>query len=96
VCFALCLAGLVSSIGRGLSKLRRNSEGKNTSATASSYSLASDSDATMATTQPITSKSMPAASYRPGDGDMLPATTPVVMRKRRMSGETMPFSATKR
>ncbi|XP_076464464.1 uncharacterized protein LOC143296429 [Babylonia areolata] len=87
------LQGIVSSIGRGFAKLRRSTDGKNTSATCSSEYQEGEAvqipqSESLSVTQPPLELSLP-----PQDQ---PIVTPVVMRKRRMSGESVPFSATKR
>ncbi|XP_070181705.1 uncharacterized protein [Littorina saxatilis] len=85
------LQGLVSSIGRGLSRLRRNSEGKNNLTSGSNYSLPNESEIA---SQPQ-SQSLSVTTNQEDHIMLQPAATPVV-RKRRISGEAVPFSATKR
>ena len=86
-------AGLVSSIGRGFAKLRRNSEGKNNLTSGSNYSLANESELAPHSQSLSVTTHQGELSLPPAP----PSATPVVMRKRKMSGEdVMPFSATKR
>ena len=86
-------SGLVSSIGRGFAKLRRNSEGKNNVTSGSNYSLTNESELASHSQ----SLSVTAHHEEFGPPPTQPSATPVVIRKRKMSGEeTVPFSATKR
>ncbi|KAL8622847.1 hypothetical protein ACOMHN_026968 [Nucella lapillus] len=88
------LQGIVSTIGRGLNKLRRSTDGKNTSATTSGLDSQDSEMAQTSQSESLWVSQGPAELSLPPQDQVM--ATPVVMRKRRMSGDNMPFSATKR
>nr|KAG5692522.1 hypothetical protein BaRGS_018727 [Batillaria attramentaria] len=85
------LQGLVSSIGRSIAKLRRSTDGKNNLTSSSQMSLSNESG--MASQSQSQSLSKTQETSLPPSA---PSATPVVMRKRKASGEGVPFSATKK
>ncbi|XP_050406492.1 rho GTPase-activating protein 11A isoform X2 [Patella vulgata] len=76
--------GFVSSIANGIAKLRRSTDGKE----AKTGNITQSSSCSINTTANECSISQNATEH--------PLTTPVVMRKRKASGEVIPFSATKK
>ncbi|XP_046351286.2 uncharacterized protein LOC124131838 [Haliotis rufescens] len=75
------LQGIVSSIANGLAKLRRSTDGKNGNSSQNMTTASNESAQSL-------SGSLEHTHY--------PTTTPVVIRKRKASGEVIPFSASKK
>nr|KAG5693919.1 hypothetical protein BaRGS_008188 [Batillaria attramentaria] len=89
------LQGLVSSIGRSIAKLRRSTDGKNNLTSSSQMSLSNESG--MASQSQCHSQSQSQSKTQETSlPPSAPSATPVVMRKRKASGEGVPFSATKK
>lgn len=76
--------GIVSSIASGIAKLRRSTDGRN---------MNMSSNSTLLSERSMASNLSLAPEQQSVD---FSATTPCVMRKRRASGDTVPFSASKK